>query len=96
MKVIVVIFLCSLWFLVKYLICQICFSCVSALVVLYIPLIMYKVKYFRYKNNLLFFMFVSGHCHRSRNEEIDKRARRKLIIASILCVVFMIGEIVGE
>ncbi|KAJ8735896.1 hypothetical protein PYW07_007516 [Mythimna separata] len=38
---------------------------------------------------------VERHCHRSRNEEIDKRARRKLIIASILCVVFMIGEIVG-
>ncbi|CAG9136482.1 unnamed protein product [Plutella xylostella] len=35
------------------------------------------------------------HCHKSRNEEIDKRARRKLIIASVLCVVFMIGEIVG-
>ncbi|XP_032528955.1 proton-coupled zinc antiporter SLC30A2-like isoform X2 [Danaus plexippus] len=35
------------------------------------------------------------HCHRSRNEEIDKRARRKLIIASVLCVIFMIGEIVG-
>lgn len=38
----------------------------------------------------------SGHCHRSRNEDIDKRARRKLIIASVLCVIFMIGEIVGE
>ncbi|XP_039754847.1 zinc transporter 2-like isoform X2 [Pararge aegeria] len=38
---------------------------------------------------------VARHCHRSRNEEIDKRARRKLIIASILCVIFMIGEIVG-
>ncbi|KAF9420342.1 hypothetical protein HW555_003403 [Spodoptera exigua] len=38
---------------------------------------------------------VERHCHRSRNEEIDKRARRKLIIASILCVIFMIGEIVG-
>ncbi|CAK1602506.1 unnamed protein product [Parnassius mnemosyne] len=35
------------------------------------------------------------HCHRSRNEDIDKRARRKLIIASVLCVIFMIGEIVG-
>ncbi|XP_037866871.1 proton-coupled zinc antiporter SLC30A2 isoform X2 [Bombyx mori] len=35
------------------------------------------------------------HCHRSRNEEIDKRARRKLIVASVLCVIFMIGEIVG-
>ncbi|KAL0901116.1 hypothetical protein ABMA27_006435 [Loxostege sticticalis] len=38
---------------------------------------------------------VERHCHRSRNEEIDKRARRKLIIASALCVIFMIGEIVG-
>ncbi|XP_075977431.1 proton-coupled zinc antiporter SLC30A2-like isoform X2 [Anticarsia gemmatalis] len=38
---------------------------------------------------------VERHCHRSRNEEVDKRARRKLIIASILCVIFMIGEIVG-
>ncbi|XP_035447300.1 zinc transporter 2 isoform X4 [Spodoptera frugiperda] len=38
---------------------------------------------------------VERHCHRTRNEEIDKRARRKLIIASILCVIFMIGEIVG-
>ncbi|KAI5645077.1 cation efflux family domain-containing protein [Phthorimaea operculella] len=35
------------------------------------------------------------HCHKQRNEEVDKRARRKLIIASVLCVVFMIGEIVG-
>ncbi|XP_063616376.1 proton-coupled zinc antiporter SLC30A2-like isoform X1 [Cydia splendana] len=35
------------------------------------------------------------HCHRTRNEEIDKRARRKLIIASILCVIFMLGEIIG-
>ncbi|KAL4718536.1 hypothetical protein ACJJTC_007172 [Scirpophaga incertulas] len=38
---------------------------------------------------------VERHCHRNRNEEIDKRARRKLIIASVLCVIFMIGEIVG-
>ncbi|XP_068626234.1 proton-coupled zinc antiporter SLC30A2-like [Battus philenor] len=38
---------------------------------------------------------VEKHCHRSRNEDIDKRARRKLIIASILCVIFMIGEIIG-
>ncbi|XP_013188041.1 proton-coupled zinc antiporter SLC30A2 isoform X4 [Amyelois transitella] len=38
---------------------------------------------------------VDRHCHRSRNEEIDKRARRKLIIASVLCVIFMIGEIAG-
>ncbi|XP_011641283.1 zinc transporter 2-like isoform X1 [Pogonomyrmex barbatus] len=35
------------------------------------------------------------HCHRERNEEIDKKARRKLIIASVLCVIFMIAEIAG-
>lgn len=28
--------------------------------------------------------------------EVDKKARKKLIIASILCVIFMIAEIVGE
>lgn len=37
----------------------------------------------------------ASHCHRNRNEEVDKKARRKLIIASILCVIFMIAEIVG-
>ncbi|XP_070497401.1 proton-coupled zinc antiporter SLC30A2-like [Chironomus tepperi] len=41
-----------------------------------------------------------AHCHRAhrrnqRVEGIDKKARKKLIIASILCVVFMIVEIVG-
>ncbi|XP_011064319.1 PREDICTED: zinc transporter 2-like isoform X2 [Acromyrmex echinatior] len=35
------------------------------------------------------------HCHRERNEEIDKKARKKLLIASALCVIFMIAEIVG-
>jgi len=27
---------------------------------------------------------------------VDSKARRKLIIASILCVFFMIGEVVGK
>jgi len=35
------------------------------------------------------------HCHQSRQEGIDKKARRKLILASVLCLVFMIGEVVG-
>ncbi|XP_076662501.1 proton-coupled zinc antiporter SLC30A2 isoform X1 [Halictus rubicundus] len=35
------------------------------------------------------------HCHRERNEEIDKKARKKLLLASLLCVMFMIAEIVG-
>ena len=38
------------------------------------------------------------HCHKaaSEGELMDKKARRKLLIASILCLLFMIGEIVGE
>ncbi|KRF81374.1 uncharacterized protein ZnT33D [Drosophila virilis] len=36
------------------------------------------------------------HCHYERHGEgMDKRARRKLIVASILCLSFMICEIIG-
>lgn len=35
------------------------------------------------------------HCHVPRRDGIDKKARTKLIIASVLCVTFMIIEIVG-
>jgi len=35
------------------------------------------------------------HCHQERTDGVDKKARRKLILASILCVLFMIGEVVG-
>ncbi|KAM7352070.1 solute carrier family 30 member 3 isoform 1-T1 [Cochliomyia hominivorax] len=35
------------------------------------------------------------HCHRQRSEGVDVKARRKLIIASGLCLFFMICEIVG-
>ncbi|XP_022311490.2 proton-coupled zinc antiporter SLC30A2-like [Crassostrea virginica] len=36
------------------------------------------------------------HCHATKEKtSVDKRARRKLIIASTLCVLFMIGETVG-
>lgn len=38
---------------------------------------------------------VNKHCHISDLPEVDRIARRKLIIASILCVVFMIAEVVG-
>lgn len=38
---------------------------------------------------------LEDHCHRERNEEIDKKARKKLLLASTLCVIFMIAEIVG-
>ncbi|KAI9564394.1 hypothetical protein GHT06_008133 [Daphnia sinensis] len=35
------------------------------------------------------------HCHRSRVSTIDSKAKKKLIIASVLCLVFMVGEVVG-
>lgn len=35
------------------------------------------------------------HCHRERNEEVDKKARKKLLLASVLCVLFMVAEIIG-
>jgi len=34
-------------------------------------------------------------CHTSKKEGVDKRARRKLVVASVLCLVFMLGEVVG-
>nr|CAI5832153.1 unnamed protein product [Callosobruchus analis] len=45
--------------------------------------------------SLGWFNKVNKHCHQSELPDVDRRARRKLIIASILCVIFMIGEIVG-
>jgi hypothetical protein len=36
------------------------------------------------------------HCHRSRRDAPDKVARNQLIAISVLCLVFMIGEIVGR
>uniref|UniRef100_A0A336MYR4 CSON003186 protein n=1 Tax=Culicoides sonorensis TaxID=179676 RepID=A0A336MYR4_CULSO len=38
---------------------------------------------------------IDNHCHTERTNGIDKKARKKLIIASILCVIFMIVEIIG-
>ncbi|CAB3360208.1 Hypothetical predicted protein [Cloeon dipterum] len=35
------------------------------------------------------------HCHKDRGNTIDQAARRKLITASVLCLIFMLGEIVG-
>ncbi|GLV43179.1 Zinc transporter 33D [Carabus blaptoides fortunei] len=46
-------------------------------------------------NNAQTANLINEHCHRSKNTGVDKKARRKLIIASILCVVFMIGEVIG-
>lgn len=38
---------------------------------------------------------VNKHCHQNQAAGIDKSARRKLIMASILCVIFMVGEVIG-
>lgn len=35
------------------------------------------------------------HCHLDRQHGVDKRASRKLIFACILCVLFMICEVIG-
>ena len=37
----------------------------------------------------------SDHCHTDREGGIDKKARRKLVIATVLCLFFMVVEIVG-
>lgn len=36
------------------------------------------------------------HCHRGKRKEVDLKARKQLIIATVLCTVFMIAEIVGK
>ncbi|XP_053662359.1 proton-coupled zinc antiporter SLC30A2 [Anopheles marshallii] len=38
---------------------------------------------------------IDSHCHKPRPEGIDKIARKKLMLASVLCVIFMIAEIIG-
>ncbi|XP_070534674.1 proton-coupled zinc antiporter SLC30A2-like isoform X2 [Ptychodera flava] len=36
------------------------------------------------------------HCHRKNGVfKVDKKARRKLIMASVLCLAFMVGEVIG-
>ena len=47
----------------------------------------------------MYWTYLSGeHCHDQENKDkgLDKRARKKLLLASILCLGFMIGEIVGK
>ena len=42
--------------------------------------------------------FLSDHCHgaTSRVTETNIKARNQLILASVLCLIFMVGEIVGK
>ncbi|KAF6213465.1 hypothetical protein GE061_011185 [Apolygus lucorum] len=41
---------------------------------------------------------IEEHCHQDRSDDLAKtfkKARRKLVVASILCVFFMVAEVVG-
>lgn len=43
--------------------------------------------------------YVSQHCHRSASDTENReklQARRKLFIAAIICLIFMVGEVVGK
>lgn len=44
---------------------------------------------------IIFTILVIDHCHRARVSTVDSKAKKKLIIASVLCLVFMVGEVVG-
>lgn len=38
-----------------------------------------------------------SHCHKWPDESrLDKKARKRLLIASFLCLIFMVGELVGK
>ena len=47
---------------------------------------------------LLYLMTISftEHCHGERISQPDIQAKRSLITASVLCLIFMLGEIVGN
>ena len=44
---------------------------------------------------LLFFFFLD-HCHSVLVSKPDVKARQRLLVASVLCLFFMIGEIIGN
>lgn len=39
---------------------------------------------------------IPEHCHQPREEGVDHKAKRKLIIACVLCLFFMVAEVVGK
>ncbi|KAK6630369.1 hypothetical protein RUM44_005036 [Polyplax serrata] len=47
------------------------------------------------RNSLSLSNYESEHCHNNYVPHVDKTARRKLIVASVLCVIFMVAECVG-
>ena len=43
-----------------------------------------------------FCLLTVGHCHIDNwLPVVDKRSRLKLVVASLLCLIFMVGEITG-
>ena len=44
----------------------------------------------------VYYCIPTDHCHATRSTAVDVQAKRKLIIASILCLLFMVGEAVGK
>ena len=40
--------------------------------------------------------FTDTHCHESKPIYSNRRARRKLTIASVVCLVFVVAEVIGE
>lgn len=48
------------------------------------------------ENDLLYSADDEHYCHNEERTTTNTKARKKLIIASILCIIFMIGEIIGK
>uniref|UniRef100_A0A4W3JIR8 Probable proton-coupled zinc antiporter SLC30A3 n=1 Tax=Callorhinchus milii TaxID=7868 RepID=A0A4W3JIR8_CALMI len=64
---------------------------------LHFPLLLQP--FFHNTNSIELERYVSQHCHTRISSEIENRekqqARRKLYVAAIVCLIFMVGEIVG-
>lgn len=42
------------------------------------------------------FILAEYHCHQEKEVGINKGARKKLMIAWVLCACFMVAEIIGK
>lgn len=80
-------------FLLRYHVIQ-CFNILSLFILVFLP---FPFPFLSHSTlNALLSIGNIVHCHRdNRSEGMDLHARKKLIIASILCLLFMCLEIVG-
>lgn len=77
--------------------CNFCFFFVFLSLLLLINSVYICVYTIPFHSFIFIFCFsVRDHCHRQRSEGVDVTARRKLLIASGLCLLFMICEIAGK